>query len=257
MRKSKLLLYSSLFSLFAVYTVIWAILEPFPIDEKYSLTRWLIILGVSILIVLISSWKRGLLSYVYFRYIRPLFINKLQVLDTSHANESLHQGWKSVHGGHQVYPEVIEDSLFGKACRFTDATTHDAIHGLKLIAKERATKIDYFIKPLSEDSGQSPVMYIRVEVRNITKKTSGKNDLKWLTLVIDKVHNAETFEYSEMEEIVHVKSTATFMDWMYFTIDIPEIVKKIKRWENTFAFNRIDSFKTRGSFDLASVIFYK
>lgn len=254
MRSTKLLILTAVVSFFVIYTIVWAILEPIPFPENRQWARLIIIVAISFSIVAIAMAKRGLITYSYFRFIRPLLINHLQTLSTKHSDDSLSEGWFHLQSHSAMRPSIVDDLLFKKVCRFQDESTHDAYHGLKGIAKESARGIDYFIKPISETANKNPVIYVRVELRNITTK---KNENKWLTLVIDKVHDKESYELSEGEEVIYVRSKCAFMEWMFFTEDIELIIKKIKRWEGTYAFNKIDGIKVRGSFDLALLVFYK
>jgi desulfoferrodoxin (superoxide reductase-like protein) len=256
MRSFQLIIFSAIFSFFAIYTIVWAVFEPFPIKENYQWIRWYIIIGISLILTIFGLLKRGLLSYVFYRYIRPLLINKLQLLSTRLSDDSLSEGWRFFVEETEARPRIVEDNLFGKTCRFEDEYTHDAFHGIKVIAKEKGKKIDYFIKPIAESSKKNPIIYIRVEVRNISNPVTEKNEYKWLSLVIDKIHKSESKELSEAEEVIYVESKATFMGWMYFAVDIEEIIKKITRWERVFAFNKIEGIKVRGAFDLGSIMIY-
>ena len=193
------------------------------------------------------------MSYIFYRYIRPYFIHRLQLFGTRHSDDSLVKGWKTFNTANDANPDIVDDSLFGKVCRFDDSKTHDSYHGISVIAKEKGKKIDYFLKP---NTDEPPVIYIRIEVRNISSPTTEKNEPKWLTFVIDKVHRAESYPLGNNEEIIYVHSKATFMGWMFFSEDIEDRVKKISQWQNIYVFNKIDGIKVRGNLDLGSILIY-
>ncbi|TLY46658.1 MAG: hypothetical protein E6K54_08285 [Gammaproteobacteria bacterium] len=258
MRSIRLVILAVVFSFFAVYTVIWAILEPIPINHKDELIRLYIILAISFTFAIISLLKRGLITHVFFRYVWPFFIRKLQSLSTRLTDDSLSEGWYKWDWStgqpvrtSQLHPDIVEDVLFNKVCRFHDAQTYDAAHGIKINAKEKGNKINFFLKPVSEDTRERPVIYLRIILREVSGNNNN-NVYKWLALVIDP--RAGTSELSEIEETVYIKSNSNFMDWLFFAVNVREIVNSIKRWQNKYEFNNIDAIKVRGTFELASVV---
>lgn len=263
MRTFRLLIIVIAFSFFAVYTVVWSILEPIPISDSCQWLRWYFILGLSLLVTLFGLFKQGFLFYIFYRFIRPIFINELQSLSTNQSDDPLSNGWYEINWhtrepneSNPKHPVIVDDNLFKKACNFDDGITRDAIHGLKLSVRERATKIDYFLKPTSENPNNAPVIYLRIALRNITNPLQEHNDKKWLTLVIDKVHNAESVNHSDEEETIFIKSKFIFSDWMFFSENIEERVNRIDRWKGIYSFNNIESIKVRGQFRLAFVKLY-
>lgn len=241
----------ALFSFVVVYTFVWSVLEPIPIFKNDEWLRWFLILGISIIVVAYSQLKQGLMNYIFFRYVKPFFIKELQIFTSRLHGDSIGEGWKSVHDSNQsMHPISAEDVLFDRVYEFRDDITHDAIHGINARAKERGKKLDYFIKPLSDSE---PVIYVRIEIKNKQDSTIKK---KWLTLVIDKIHEAQTNEYSESEEIISVGSKAVYSQWMFFSEDIYNLYNGIQRWAEHYNFYKIDAIKVRGHFQMSQIIIY-
>ena len=55
----------------------------------------------------------------------------------------------------QLRPDIVDDTLFNKVCKFHDSKMRDATHGIRINAKEKGNKINYFLKPVSEDSKET------------------------------------------------------------------------------------------------------
>ncbi len=251
MRNNLLKISVAIFSFVIVYTFTWSIVEPIPIFQNNNWYKWYLILIVSSVSVLYGQIKKGALSFLYFRFCKPWFSKTLQVFTSGIVGTSLGEGWKYIHSPYNaMLPESREDILFNRVYEFRDDITHDATHGINAIAKQEGKHVDYFIKPLD---ASDPVIYILIEIRS---KSDSHTEQKWLTLVIDKLHKAQTKVHGEKEEIISIASKAVYLQWMVFSEDIILIYNGITRWSENFTFSKIDSIKVRGDFQMSRLIIY-
>ena len=251
MRTTRLYILSGLFSFATVYAFVWTLSEPFPIHSSNEMMRFKLIIVISLAFTVFGLFSRGFMHYIFFRFIRPIFIKVFQKLSTQQSDDPLIDGWINFYSKVESRPTIVEDSLFGKVCTFHETITKDSFIMFSVAAQENGEKLDYFIKP--QDTS-SPVIYVRISVRHLELQVDHQ---KWLAFVIAKTHNVESKEESDETEVIFIKSKAVFIGWLFFSEDIKSRFSKIKRWTDVYAFNRIVGEKVRGKFDLASILIYK
>lgn len=253
---NSLKIYPAIFSVIVIYSFTWSILEPIPENWIKGEFKLFIILAVSVIVFSFVLFRKGLYSFIYYRYIKQFFNKNLQFLSMISGDSLVNDWYKysfktASKSDIPSKPEITDDILFNKVCYFSKNSTEDTYREFNVSAKHKGTIIDYFLKPIGNND---PRIYIKINARD---KGSDINKELWMKLVLDKIHTKESREVYDTEELVYVDSMTEFMGWLYFSEDISEKFNKIERWKNKYNFNSIIGIKVRGDFNLASISVYK